>query len=181
MLVAGLLLLCLSQGCSNSQSGAPAEVAADVIVEDLVVGTGNTVLVPDTNLIVGVVLDYTGYFSNGEIFDSSFDRGIPFALYYGEFRIPGDSIIKSTDKQRFWLGQSRSCNVIRGWQSGLVGMREGGRRRLIIPPERAYEDRGWVTCSGGGSSRPRSIPSGATLTFVIDCVRIDYVPSRHTP
>jgi peptidylprolyl isomerase len=82
-----------------------------------------------------VRVHYVGVaYSTGEEFDSSWNRGDPL-----EFR----------------LGAGR---VISGWDSGLVGMKVGGRRQLTIPPHLAYGDQG-----AGGVIKP-----GETLIFVCD-------------
>jgi peptidylprolyl isomerase len=77
-------------------------------------------------------------FSTGEEFDASYNRGEPF---------------------RFPLGAG---NVIAGWDRGVVGMRVGGRRQLVIPPDLGYGDR------GAGSA----IAPGETLIFVVDLVDV---------
>jgi peptidylprolyl isomerase len=86
---------------------------------------------------VQVKVHYVGVaFSTGEEFDASWDRGEPLA---------------------FQLGAGR---VIAGWDQGLQGMKVGGRRQLIIPPDLAYGDRG-----AGNAIAP-----GETLIFVCDLV-----------
>ena len=78
--------------------------------KDNVVGDGVTATVGKN-----VSVDYTGWFySNGEKFDSSLDRGVPFT-----FRLGGHQVIK-------------------GWDEGLNGMKVGGKRTLIIPPSLGY-------------------------------------------
>ena len=85
-----------------------------------------------------IQVHYTGKLQDGTKFDSSFDRGEPFSFQIG-------------------LRQ-----VIEGWETGLMGMRVGGKRTLIIPPEFAYGER------GAGDL----IPPNATLTFDIEIVAV---------
>ena len=80
---------------------------------DVVVGRGPMPKVGQT-----VRVHYTGTLTNGTKFDSSRDRGQPFAFHIGE------------------------REVIAGWDEGVATMRVGGRRRLTIPPSLGYGDRG---------------------------------------
>ena len=77
--------------------------------QDLTVGTGAIAQSGDL-----VAAHYVGKLTNGQVFDSSLDRGTPI---------------------QFTLGTGQ---VIRGWDEGLVGMRVGGKRVLTISPEFAY-------------------------------------------
>ena len=104
-------------------------------VTDIWEGTGKAAGAGDT-----VQVHYVGVaYSTGEEFDASWDRGEPL-----EFR----------------LGAGR---VISGWDQGVQGMKVGGRRQLIIPPDLAY----------GPQGKPPAIGPNATLVFVIDLVSID--------
>jgi peptidylprolyl isomerase len=109
-------------------------VPADLEIIDLVEGTG-----PEATPGMQVAVHYVGVaFSSGEEFDSSYDRGTPLT---------------------FPLGARR---VIAGWDSGIMGMKVGGRRRLVIPPHLAYGDQG-----AGSVIKP-----GETLIFVCDLMGV---------
>ena len=110
------------------------EPPADLVVEDIVVGEG-----PQAQHGNDVTVHYVGVsFGSGAEFDASWNRGQPF---------------------RFPLGGGR---VIQGWDDGVVGMKVGGRRKLVIPPHLAYGDRG-----AGGAIKP-----GETLVFVVDLIGV---------
>jgi FKBP-type peptidyl-prolyl cis-trans isomerase len=96
-------------------------------------GTGKAAKAGDT-----VIVHYTGWLKDGTKFDSSKDRGDPFG---------------------FKLGAGR---VIKGWDEGVAGMKVGGKRKLIIPPELAYGKR------GAGNV----IPPDAELTFEVELLKI---------
>lgn len=87
--------------------------ASGLKYEDLKVGDGTEAKTGDR-----VQVHYTGWLENGTKFDSSVDRGQPFA---------------------FPLGAGR---VIRGWDEGVAGMKVGGKRKLTIPPALGYGERG---------------------------------------
>jgi FKBP-type peptidyl-prolyl cis-trans isomerase/uncharacterized protein YdeI (BOF family) len=96
---------------------------------DLVIGAGES---PKPGQMVTV--HYTGWLENGTKFDSSLDHGQPLT---------------------FPIGAGR---VIKGWDEGVMTMRIGGKRKLIIPPDLAYGARG----------RPPVIPGAATLIFEVE-------------
>ncbi len=107
---------------------------AELVVEDIEVGDGAEATPGST-----VSAHYVGVaHSTGEEFDASWNRGAPL-----DFR----------------LGVGM---VIAGWDEGISGMRVGGRRRLVIPPHKAYGDR------GAGSV----IQPGETLIFVVDLMDV---------
>lgn len=100
---------------------------------DVVQGTG-----PEARPGQRVTVHYTGWLTNGTKFDSSRDNRTPFA---------------------FDLGRG---GVIQGWDQGVAGMRVGGQRRLIIPPDLGYGPRGY----------PPVIPPSATLIFDVELLQI---------
>lgn len=114
---------------------------AELVVEDLVVGEGDAVAEG-----MGVSVFYTGWLfdpgldvegpceARGRMFDSNRSRR-PFSFPIGE------------------------GHVIDGWEQGVLGMRPGGQRCLVIPPGLAYGDR----AVGGGL-----IPAGSTLIFEVE-------------
>ena len=125
------------EGDINKKPQIPKQTGPDpkeLIAQDLIVGKGKAAEQGDK-----VAVQYVGVLrSNGKEFDSSWKRGQPFEVT---------------------LGQGA---VIQGWDQGLVGIKKGGRRRLIIPSELAY----------GAQGSPPSIPANAALVFDIDAEKI---------
>jgi peptidylprolyl isomerase len=104
-----------------------------LVMNDLVEGTGAEAKTGDE-----IKVEYVGVgYESGEEFDASWGRE-PFPLTLG-------------------VG-----GVIPGWDQGIVGMKEGGRRELVIPPGLAYGEEG----------RPPSIAPNETLIFVIDLLEV---------
>jgi peptidylprolyl isomerase len=86
-----------------------------------------------------VTVQYVGaLYRDNSVFDNSWDRGQPFP---------------------FQLGQG---SVIPGWDAGVKGMKVGGRRELVIPPDQAY----------GAQGSPPKIGPNETLVFVVDLVKL---------
>ena len=106
----------------------------DLVIKDITIGDGEEATERDRVSVhyVGVAL------STGEEFDASYNRGEPL-----DFRVGIDQ-------------------VIQGWDQGILGMKVGGRRQLVIPPHLGYGDRG----AGG------VIKSGETLIFVVDLLAV---------
>ncbi|HEX4114678.1 MAG TPA: FKBP-type peptidyl-prolyl cis-trans isomerase [Solirubrobacteraceae bacterium] len=103
---------------------------ARLVTRDLIRGVGPRA----TNGEV-LTVDYVGaFYRNGKMFDSSWSRHEPFV---------------------FPLGRGE---VIEGWERGLIGMRVGGRRELVVPASLAY----------GKKGSPPTIPPNSTLVFVVD-------------
>jgi peptidylprolyl isomerase len=102
-------------------------------IEDSKVGDGDEVHSGDH-----ITIHYSGTLENGQKFDSSYDRGAPF-------------------KCRIGVGE-----VIDGWDMGVIGMKVGGKRKLIIPPGLAYGDRGVGT-----------IPPNSTLIFEVELLGVE--------
>ncbi|MBP6924558.1 MAG: FKBP-type peptidyl-prolyl cis-trans isomerase [Candidatus Pacebacteria bacterium] len=103
-----------------------------MVIEDVKMGEGSEVKVGDT-----VAVHYVGTLQDGTEFDNSKKRGQAF-----EFKVGGGQVIK-------------------GWDEGLLGMKVGGQRILVIPSDMAYGEKGIGP-----------IPGGATLVFSIELIAI---------
>src|SRR5690349_14964611 len=122
-----------SQGGPPPLDVQPTTTPSGLQLADFVPGSGT-----EARLGQQVTVHYTGWLTNGTKFDSSRDRRDPF---------------------QFTLGRGE---VIKGWDQGVVGMRVGGRRRLIVPPDLGYGARG----AGG------VIPPNATLIFDVELLAV---------
>ena len=103
-----------------------------VYIQDVVVGMGDTAMAGDS-----ISVHYEGFLANGDKFDSSLDRQQPFDFVLG------------------------TGFVIPGWDEGILGMKVGGDRQLVIPPELAY-----------GEAGRGSIPPNATIIFEIELIGV---------
>jgi FKBP-type peptidyl-prolyl cis-trans isomerase len=114
-------------------SAALTKTASGLQYQDVVTGTGQTAAPGQV-----AVVHYTGWLTDGTKFDSSRDRGEPFS---------------------FPLGGGQ---VIAGWDEGVAGMKVGGRRKLVIPPDLGY----------GPMGSPPVIPAAATLVFDVELLEL---------
>ncbi len=113
----------------------PAEIPTDLAITDLTTGSGPPAAIGDV-----MIVHYVGVVSaTGEEFDNSYDRGEPFEVLLG------------------------ANKVIAGWEQGLLGAQQGGRRQLDIPADLAYGD----SPPAGGPIQP-----GEALSFVVDVVAV---------
>ncbi len=131
----GIGVLALS--VSDCGSTAPSPVA-DLVTLDLTTGTGAEVKVGQT-----IAVQYDGYFYDEKATDH---LGKRFATSEG------------SDAFQFVVG---AADVIAGWDRGVVGMKVGGRRRLVIPPSLAY-----------GVAGHGIVPPNSTLVFDMDVIEI---------
>lgn len=132
-------------GCGTPTDPPPTPPAGDsagppteLVIETLRAGDGETIASGDI-----AVVRYTGWLY---VDDAPDNKGTQF---------------DSRPSFRFPLGEGR---VIRGWEQGVEGMRVGEQRRLVIPPDLAYGDRG----TGDGA-----IPAGATLVFDVELLGVE--------
>jgi FKBP-type peptidyl-prolyl cis-trans isomerase len=138
-LVLHLVLACLLVACGPTASGGSSGGREVTLPDGLKytddqVGTGVEAVAGKT-----AVVHYTGWLvADGKKFDSSKDRGQPFS---------------------FPLGRGQ---VIKGWDEGVAGMKVGGKRTLIIPPELGYGARG----------APGAIPPNAALKFEVELLDV---------
>jgi len=137
------LVALVAVGCATAQDGKRAGCTPpprELQVKDIERGQGE-----DARFRSAVLVHYTGWVYDGcakdfkgEMFDTSSARNMPISVMVGVGR------------------------VIKGWDEGLVGMKEGGKRLLVIPPDKAYGER---------SPTPK-IPPNATLVFETELVKV---------
>lgn len=122
-----------TSGASKSPSpSATAASGGKLEVTDETVGTGAVAEAGKT-----VSVNYVGTLTDGTKFDSSYDRNQPF---------------------EFQLGAGQ---VIKGWDQGVAGMKVGGKRKLVIPPDLGY-----------GSQANGKIPANSTLVFEVELLDV---------
>jgi FKBP-type peptidyl-prolyl cis-trans isomerase len=124
----------LGTGKCTQGTGQMVTMASELKYEDLLICDGTA-----ARSGMAITIQYTGTLKDGGAkFDSSYDRGQPYT---------------------FTLGSG----PIRGWDEGIVGMKVGGKRRLIIPPSLGYGNQ-----SHAGS--PANVPANSTLVYDIELV-----------
>jgi FKBP-type peptidyl-prolyl cis-trans isomerase FkpA len=125
-----------SNTMTDSNTSPLADIPADVtqlMTKDVVVGTGAEAKAGDT-----VTVQYVGMLTNGTVFDASANHG--------------------TTGFTFPLGAGQ---VIKGWDEGVVGMKVGGKRELVIPASLGY-----------GAQSVGSIPANSTLVFEVELTNV---------
>lgn len=134
--VSVLVVLALIAGgiyWATTRNAGNGNGVTELQMEDLVIGEGTEAAAGDQ-----ITVHYTGWLEDGTKFDSSVDRGQPFTFILG------------------------AGNVIEGWDQGVAGMREGGKRRLTIPSDLGY----------GPQGNPPVIPPNATLIFEVELLEV---------
>jgi len=106
----------------------------DLQITDITMGSG-----PEAKNGNKIMVHYSGTLEDGTKFDSSYDRGQPFGFVLG------------------------TGGVIKGWDLGVLGMKTGGKRKLVIPADLAYGDR----------SPSPLIPPNSTLVFEVELLEVD--------
>ena len=140
MQILGLALVSLLCQGGDSLGQKPTPPPPKLVVSDITVGKGEAVVKGDQ-----VTVDYTGTLADGKVFDTSKKPGRePFTFIVGV------------------------SPVIQGWHQGLVGMKVGGVRKLIIPSNLGYGEKG----------SPPVIPPNATLVFTISLHKVEDLIDR---
>ena len=127
-----------AQVITNTQTAStmPTEPVTELTMRDDVVGTGATAAAGDS-----VTVNYVGALTNGTVFDASASHQ------------------ETVNGFTFNLGAGQ---VIKGWDQGIVGMKEGGKRTLVIPASLAY----------GSQAVGDVIPANSTLIFEVELLKV---------
>jgi len=125
-----------TQAVTNNQTAStmPIESVTELMTKDEVVGTGAAAAAGDS-----VTVNYVGALTNGTVFDASANRG--------------------NEGFTFNLGAGQ---VIKGWDQGIVGMKVGGKRTLVIPASLAY----------GSQAVGDVIPANSDLVFQVELLKV---------
>lgn len=118
---------------SSMNEATMQPLPTELTVTDIVVGTG-----AEATKGSSISVSYVGALPDGTVFDASANHGGSFTFDLG------------------------AGNVIRGWDEGLVGMKVGGKRTLVIPPDMAY----------GNQAVGNLIPANATLLFEVELISV---------
>ena len=122
-------------GTTTNQTASTAmPTVTDLQITDEIIGTGAAAVAGDK-----VTVQYVGSLTDGTVFDASASH--------------------SADGFTFNLGKGE---VIQGWDQGIVGMKEGGKRKLVIPASLAY----------GDQAIGNIIPAGSTLVFEVELLKV---------
>ncbi len=133
-IIAGIATLALVLGAVFFFKPTSFHEVQNLEVKDLQVGTGSEAIAGKK-----ITVHYSGWLTSGKKFDSSFDHNAPFS---------------------FELGTGR---VIQGWDKGIVGMKVGGKRRLMVPPMFGY----------GSNGVGKIIPPNSTLVFEVELLNVE--------
>jgi FKBP-type peptidyl-prolyl cis-trans isomerase FkpA len=137
----------------NAGKGKPVVTYPDGLqIVDLTVGTGDTAKLGQL-----VTVQYTGWLTNGTLFDTSRQPG------RGPFKV----LLSQDQGLCTKPGVDYTC-VIQGWTEGIQGMKGGGKRKLIIPPALAY---------GAQPPQGSPIPPNATLVFQVELISVAAGPT----
>ncbi|MCK5166474.1 MAG: FKBP-type peptidyl-prolyl cis-trans isomerase [Rhodospirillaceae bacterium] len=131
--IIALMAAVFIMGASGTANAGQSEKYKNLKITEIKKGTGDEAVAHSK-----VSVHYSGWLEDGSKFDSSLDRGTPF---------------------KFTLGGGE---VIKGWDYGVEGMRVGGKRELVIPPELGYGPKGY----------PGAIPPNATLKFEVELMGV---------
>jgi FKBP-type peptidyl-prolyl cis-trans isomerase len=118
--------------CNDKKEPSATSETKELRIEDICIGSGKEVKSGDT-----VSINYKGTLLDGTEFDSSYKRNQPFSTKIG-------------------VGQ-----VIKGWDQGIVGLKEGGKRKLTIPADLAY-----------GAAAKATIPANSSLVFEVELMGV---------
>ncbi|HWA51677.1 MAG TPA: FKBP-type peptidyl-prolyl cis-trans isomerase [Patescibacteria group bacterium] len=130
----------MNDNSNQTPSATSSATPNGLQITDEVVGTGDTAVAGKM-----VTVNYSGTLTDGTVFDSNTDPKFQHVTPFS-----------------FDLGAGE---VIKGWDEGVAGMKVGGKRKLVIPPDLGY----------GAYGAPPSIPGNATLVFEVELLKVEQI------